>query len=76
MHKRYPMAAFRFVEVGGGGQNGDTLSDKVVEDAPEVTARYGIHPGRGLVEQNHFWVVNQRADQAELLLHTAGEFSR
>ena len=71
-----PIAALRLVEIGGGDHDGDALLAQPVENAPEVAARHRIDAGGRLVEQQHLRRVDQRADEAELLLHAAGELCR
>ena len=75
MHESDAMAALGFVEIGGGGENGHAFGDEFVENAPEVAARNRIDARGGLVEQDHLGAMNERADQAEFLLHAAGEFA-
>ena len=76
MHQGHAMAAFRLVQIGRRSEDGHAFRDEFVKDAPEVAPRNGIDARGRLVEQNHLGPVNQRADQAELLLHSAGEVSR
>ena len=49
---------------------------QVVENAPEVAARDRIDAVGRLVEQEHLGRMDQRAHEAELLLHAAGELAR
>ena len=71
MEKRHAMATFGLVEIGGGGQDGHSLRDQFVQDAPEIAPRDGIDARGRLVEKDHFGAMNERADQPELLLHAA-----
>ena len=45
------------------------------DQLPELAARQGVDPGRRLVQDQQIGVVNQRAAQAELLLHAAGKLA-
>ena len=67
------MAPLGFVEIGGRGENGDAFGEQGIENSPEVATRHRIDAVGRLVEQDHLGSVNQRADQAELLLHPAGK---
>ncbi len=68
-----PVAALRLVEIGGGDHDGDALLPQPVENAPEIAPRHRIDAGGRLVEQQHLRRVHQRAGEAELLLHAAGQ---
>ena len=70
------MAAFGLVEIGSGGENGDALGEKRIENLPEIAARDRIDSVCRLIEQNHARRMNQRADKAEFLLHSARQVSR
>ena len=71
------------VEPGGllhvGGRNQDAHARPVGPDAvdqlPELAARQRIDAGGRLVEDQQVGVVDQGADQAELLLHAAGQLA-
>ncbi len=76
MHQRHAMAALGLVQVRRRGENRHALRNQFVENAPEIAPRNRIDAGRRLIEQNHFGPMNQRADQAQLLLHAAGELAR
>ena len=47
----------------------------MVDQVPELPARQGIDAGGGLVEDQQVRVVDQRAAQAELLLHAARQLA-
>ena len=49
------------------------LAHELVEDAPEIAAGDGIDAVGRLVEKQHARRVDERAGEAELLLHAAGE---
>ena len=68
-----PVAALGLVEIGGGDHDGDALLAQPVENAPEVAPRHRIDAGGRLVEQQHLRRMHQRAGEAELLLHAAGQ---
>ena len=70
------MAALRFIQIGSGSQDRDAACDQGIQDAPEVTARDWIDSIGRLVEQNDARRVNQRAHQAELLLHSPRKIPR
>ena len=65
--------ALGLVEVGGGDDGGDAAADHLVHDPPEVAARDRVDAEGRLVEQQHARLVDERAGEAELLLHAAGE---
>src|SRR5690348_11282855 len=69
------MAAFRFVEIGRGHKDRNATGNQGMENAPEIAARNRIDTGSWLVEQNYLRCMNERAHQAKLLLHSAGEIS-
>ena len=69
------MAALGLIEICRRNENRNALRKQLIEDAPEVAPRDRIDAGSGLIEQNHLGPMNERADQAELLLHSAGEFA-
>ena len=74
MHQRRAMETRRLVHIGGGHHGGDAaLADQGGEDLPEITARDRIDTGRGLIEDDQVGLVDQGADQAQLLLHAPGE---
>ena len=70
MQQRHAMASLGLVEVRGGIDDGDALADQRIEHRPEFAARNRIDAVGRLVEQQHARRVYQRADQAELLLHS------
>ena len=51
---------------------GTDRSDQI----PELSARQGVHPGRGFIEQQKIGVMDQRRTQTQLLLHPARKFAR
>ena len=75
MQQRDAMAALGFVEISGRCENRHAFRGQLVKDAPEVAARNRIDAGGRLIQQDHLGPMNERADQAELLLHAAGKFA-
>ena len=51
------------------------IAADVVDQLPELAARQRIDAGRRLVEDQEIGVVNQRAAEAELLLHAPRELA-
>ncbi len=78
IHGHQPIEACRFLHVGGGHQHahaGPAGAD-AIDEFPELSAGQGIHTGGGLVEDQQVRVVDERAAQAQLLLHAARQFAR
>ncbi len=64
----------RLVEVGGAEQDRQSLIvHELEDDVPQFAARQRIDADRRLVEQQQLGPADQRAGQAELLLHAARE---
>src|SRR5574337_164013 len=76
IEQRHAVAALCFIQVGSRREDRDALGYQLIEDAPEIPPRNRIHPSGWLIEQDHLGAVNQRAHQAQLLLHPAGKLSR
>jgi hypothetical protein len=72
----YPVAALRFVQVGGRHQDRHPLRHHLVENEPEVPPGNGIHSEGGLVQQEDPGMVDEGAGEGELLLHSPGEVAR
>ncbi len=73
-----PVPLLRLVHVGRGDHHahaGPVLAD-VVDQRPELAARQRVDAGGGLIEDQQVRVVHQRAAQAHLLLHAAGQLAR
>ena len=70
------IAALGLVEIGRGDKDRHFLAQQLVKDPPEVAARDRIDAVGRLVQEQHSRRVDQRAGQAEFLLHAAGEVSR
>src|ERR1035441_7316754 len=71
----HSMAAIRFIEIGGGDEDGYPFFQELVENAPEVAARHRIDPIGRLVEKEELRRVDQGAGKAELLLHPSGKIA-
>ena len=77
VHGHQPVKALRLLHVSGGDQDAHlrlTLAD-AVDQIPKLRPREGIDAGGGFIEDQQLRVVNERAAQAELLLHPPGELS-
>ncbi len=67
-------AALRLVEVGGAEHDAHRLfPHQAVDDRPQLAARHRVDADGRLVEQQQARRAHQRAGQAELLLHAAGQ---
>ena len=62
------IAAFRFVHVVGGNQNGHAFEGEVVDFVPEVPPGLRVHACRGLIQQEELWIVHRDGCQCEALL--------
>ena len=69
-------AAFGFVHVVGGDEEGDALAGELKEEVPEGAAGDGVNAGGGLVEEDDFGGVDDGAGEGEALLPAAGELRR
>ena len=68
------IAALGLIEIGGAQQHGQALIvHQLAHDLPQLAPRQRIDADRRLVEQQQLRRAHQRAGQAELLLHAAGE---
>jgi len=72
-----PVERLRFLHVGGGDQHAHTgpAGSDAIDELPELPAGQRIDAGGGLVQDQEVRVVDQRAAQAELLLHAARELA-
>ena len=67
-------AALGLVEIGRAEQHGQALLvHQVADDLPQLAPRQRIDADRRLVEQQQLGRAHQRAGEAELLLHAAGQ---
>ena len=70
-------AARGFVHVGGADDDAQALGlHQLLHDGPEVAPRERIDAHAGFVQQQQIGRAHQRAGQAQLLLHAAGELAR
>ncbi len=78
VNRHQMVEALRLVHVGGGYQYAHlrALATDALDQLPELRARQRVDAGGGLVEDQQVGVVDQRAAEAELLLHAAGELAR
>ena len=77
VHGHQPIEALRFVHVGGGDHHAHLRATRAdsVDQIPELAARQRVDAGGRLVEDQQVRIVDQRAAEAELLLHAAGELA-
>ena len=66
-------AAFGFVHVVGGDEEGDALAGELEEEVPEGAAGDGVDAGGGLVEEDDLGGVDDGAGEGEALLPASGE---
>src|SRR5581483_2563275 len=67
------VTALRFVQVGGGHEDGDAILQKLVEDGPELAAGYGVYAVGGLIQEQDLGAMKQCAHEREFLLHAPGK---
>ncbi len=74
VHRHQMIEALRLVHVGSGHQHAHLwpFGSDAVDQLPELRPRQGVDAGGGLIEDQQVGVVDQRATEAELLLHAAG----
>ncbi len=77
VHRHQPVEALGFVHIGGGDDDAHLRAAGAnrVDQVPELAARQRIDAGCRLVENEEVRIVDQRAAEAELLLHAAGELA-
>mmetsp|Transcript_32976 Transcript_32976/g.77337 ORF Transcript_32976/g.77337 Transcript_32976/m.77337 type:complete len:391 (-) Transcript_32976:501-1673(-) len=77
VHGHQPVKGLGLLHVGGGDDDahGRPLRADAGDQLPELRARQRVHAGGGLVEDQQVGVVDQRAAQAQLLLHAARELA-
>ena len=80
VQQQHAAAAGGLVEIGGGPDHGHAVGAAFLQhggdDRPEFAARQRIDADRRLVQQQQARAGQQRAGQAELLLHAAGQLAR
>ncbi|MEA3219506.1 MAG: hypothetical protein OZX49_00596 [Immundisolibacter sp.] len=77
VHGRQPVEARCLFHVGSGHQHAQVgaVAADAGDQVPELAPRQRIDAGGGLVQDQQVRVVDQRAAQAELLLHAAGQLA-
>ena len=75
MHQPHPPTAVGLVQVGRGDEDRHLFLQQLVEYPPELASRDRIDTVCRLVEEQHFWRVDQRTDQPQFLLHSAREIA-
>ena len=77
VHRHQPVEALGFVHIGGGDHHAHLRAAGAdgVDEVPELAARQRIDAGRRLVEDEKVGIVDERAAEAELLLHAAGKLA-
>ena len=78
IHGDRPVESLSFIHVSRGNEHAHAgpLFPDVVDQVPELLTRQRVDAGRRLVEDEQVGVVNQRAAEANLLFHSAGELAR
>ena len=80
VQQQHAAAAGGLVEIGGGPNHGHAVGAAFLQhggdDRPEFAARQRIDADRRFVQQQQARAGQQRAGQAELLLHAAGQLAR
>ena len=74
VHGYQPVEAFRLFHIGRSDQYAHlrlALAD-AVNQLPELGARKRVNAGRRFIKDQQLRIMDQRAAQAELLLHPAG----
>ena len=77
IHRHQPVEARSLVHVGGGDHHTHlrTPGADSVDRVPELPPRQRIDAGSRLIENQQIRIVDQRAAQAEFLLHAAGKLA-
>ncbi len=78
IHGHQPVEAIRFFHVGCRHDHAHALAVRsdMVDQVPELSTGEGVYPSGRLVQDQEVRVVDQRAAQAQLLLHAARELAR
>ena len=50
-----------------GDQEGEPFRGELVNLLPEITTRFRVHAGRGFIEQEEPWLVNEAGSEGETL---------
>ena len=77
VHGDQPVEARGLFHVGGGDQHthAGPVGTDALDEFPELPSRQRVDAGGGLVEDQQVGIVDQRATEAELLLHAAGQLA-
>jgi hypothetical protein len=77
IHGHEPVEALGFVHIGRRHHHAHLRASRPdrVDEVPELTARKRIHARRRFVENEQIRIVDERATEAELLLHAPGKFA-
>ena len=72
-----PVEALCLIHVGGGHDHAHAgaVGADAFDQIPELCARQRVHASRRLIENQKIRVMNQRAAQAEFLLHAPGQLA-
>ena len=72
-----PVEALCLIHVGGGHDHAHAgaVGADAFDQIPELRARQRVHASRRLIENQKIRVMNQRAAQAEFLLHAPGQLA-
>ena len=72
-----PIEALGLVHVGRGHDHAHAgaIGADTLDQIPELGTRQRVHAGRRFIKDQEIRVVDQRAAQAELLLHAPGELA-
>ncbi len=75
VHQQHLVAALGFVQIGGAPQHGHAVRGQLAHHLPQLAAGNRIDADAGLVQQQDPRLAQQRAGQAQLLLHAAGQLA-
>src|SRR5262245_13367456 len=78
IYRHQPIEALRFVHIGGRYDHAHLRppGPDRIDELPKLFTRKRIDAGGRLIEDKQVGIVNQRAAETELLLHSAGELAR
>src|SRR5215211_6377964 len=65
--------SLRHLQVVRGEQDGEPVAIQLPDVAPQLVAQLHVHPGRRLVEEEHFRVMHERAGEENAPLHPTGQ---
>ena len=77
IHRNQPIEPLGLLHIGGGDHDAHAgpIGADLIDQVPELPARQRIDAGRRLIEDQEVRVMDQRAAEAELLLHAAGQLA-